>query len=87
MDLADAARRVVGAKQTLRAVERGEAQAVYLARDADQRVVRPIKEACERAGIPLVETASMEELGRICGIAVGAAAAAVLSVRGGWKGA
>ncbi|MBE3576796.1 MAG: ribosomal L7Ae/L30e/S12e/Gadd45 family protein [Limnochordales bacterium] len=87
MDLTDAARRVVGAKQTLRAVERGEAQTVYIARDADERVVRPIREACERAGVPVVEAESMEELGRICGIAVGAAAAAVLSARGGWKGA
>ncbi|HHV53931.1 MAG TPA: 50S ribosomal protein L7Ae-like protein [Firmicutes bacterium] len=86
MQLSDASGRVVGTKQTLRAVERGVARTVYLARDADQRILRPLREACAKAGVPVIEVESMAELGRQCGITVGAAAAAVLSLPGG-KGA
>ena len=70
-------RRVVGAKQVLRAIASGEALEAYLASDADPFVKRPIREACERAGVPLFEAGDMEALGRACGIAVGAAAAAL----------
>ena len=32
----------IGTKQTMKAVQKGTAQAVYVARDADDRVVEPL---------------------------------------------
>lgn len=78
LDLRDAGHRVVGAKQTLRAAETGRAQMVFVARDADQRVVAPVVEGARRRGVEVVVVETMIELGRMCGIEVGAAAAAIV---------
>lgn len=75
-DLKHPYRRVVGAKQTLKKVQAGQARAVYVADDADQGVVEAIVQAAEARGLPIHHVATMEELGRLCGIQVGAAAAA-----------
>lgn len=76
--LMSASRKVVGTKQSLRAVQKGEARVVYLAGDAEPRVVAPLYRLCEEKGIEVVAITSMEELGRACRIEVGAAAAAIL---------
>ena len=70
--------RAVGASQTVKAVRRGRARLVLVARDADRKVTDPVVRAAQEHGIPFAEVDSMRELGRACGIAVGAAAAAVL---------
>ena len=70
--------RVVGAKQTKRAVTDGRAAVVFLAGDADPRVTDPIRTLCEQQGVPVEQGSSMKELGLACGIAVGAAVAAAL---------
>ena len=68
--------KVVGAKQTKRALTGGKAVAVYLAEDADPRVTDAIRELSEQCSVPVHDVPSMKELGRACGIAVGAAVAA-----------
>jgi len=70
--------KVVGAKQVLKAIERDQAETVYVADDAEQRVVKPVIEQALLKHLPVEQVASMQELGRICGIKVGAAVAAVL---------
>ncbi len=70
--------KVVGAKQVRRAVENGSAQKVFLAADADPRVTEPISELCAQLGVAVETVPSMKELGRACGIAVGAAVTALL---------
>ncbi|HHV64524.1 MAG TPA: 50S ribosomal protein L7Ae-like protein [Peptococcaceae bacterium] len=70
--------RVVGIKQTGRALESGRVSKVYIAKDADSRVLQPILEMCKVKGVTVQEVASMAELGKACGIKVGAAAAAIL---------
>jgi len=70
--------RAVGTHQTAKAIQRGRAQVVFVAADADRRVVQGVIAAGREQGLELVEVGSMKELGRACGIAVGAAAAAVL---------
>jgi len=71
--------RAVGAKQTLRALHSGNAKVVYVAGDADQRVVRPVETlARSESGTEVVIIESMSRLGRLCGIEVGAACAAIL---------
>jgi large subunit ribosomal protein L7A len=51
---------------------------VYVARDADRRVTEPVLRAAQEMGVPVVEVASGKDLGRACGIAVAASAAAIL---------
>ncbi|HWQ61059.1 MAG TPA: ribosomal L7Ae/L30e/S12e/Gadd45 family protein [Negativicutes bacterium] len=74
------ARKVVGAKQTAKAVEKGQASLVFLAEDAESRVILPLREACFRAGVTVRTVPTMIELGKACGIEVGAAAVAVIRV-------
>ena len=76
--LTEAAKRVVGVKQTAKAVEKGTAALVFVAADADIRVSRPLLERCEAAGVEVITAETMQELGKACGIHVGAAVAAVL---------
>ena len=73
-----AARKVVGIKQSCKAVEKGTAQKVFIAADADERVLKPLLELCEEKAVMLVTVDSLQELGRLCGIQVGAAAVAWL---------
>lgn len=70
--------KVVGAKQTKRALTGGKAVTVYLAEDADPRVTEDIRELSRTCGVPVVDVPAMKELGQACGIAVGAAVAALV---------
>lgn len=72
---------VIGLKQTRRALEKEDVTQVYVARDADNRLLKPITEMCGKKRIDLKEFPSMIELGKACGIKVGAAVAAVLKNR------
>lgn len=71
-------RLVVGTKQLKKAVTAGRARYVYLAENADPGVVGPIEAMCTQRNIHITWISSMAELGRACGIEVGAAAAAVV---------
>lgn len=62
----------------MRAVERGHARVVYIAKDAEERIVVPLLRLCDERGIEVVRVDSMSELGRQCGIKVGAASAAII---------
>ena len=68
--------KVIGVKQSARAIRAGCASQVFLACDADRLLTDPIRGAC--GGLPLEEGYTMAQLGRACGIAVGAAVVAVL---------
>ena len=76
--LRSAEARAVGTNQTTKAITRGRAQVVYIAKDADRRVVEGVVAAAKGVSLEIVEVDSMREIGRACGIAVGAAAAAIL---------
>lgn len=73
-----AAARAVGTNQTAKAIARGQARVVFVAQDADRRITEPVLRAARERGLEVVEVPTMEQLGRACGIAVGAAAAAIL---------
>ena len=72
-----ARQRTVGVKQTVKAVQKGITKIVFVASDADPRVTRDIVKECQDKGVPVETVESMQLLGRACGIAVGAAAAAI----------
>ena len=70
--------KVAGVKQTRRALQDGRAKELFLARDADPGLTEPLAQLAGESGIPIQWVDSMRELGRACGIAVGAAVAAAL---------
>jgi len=72
-------KRVVGVKQTRRAIREGRAVRVYLAGDADPAITGPVRAECAAAGIPVEDGRTMAQLGRAFGIAVGASVAAELA--------
>lgn len=78
-DLINAHRKVVGTRQTAKAVESDKAVAVFLAGDADKKVIAPVVSACQEKGIGFYYVDSMAELGKACNIKVGAAMAAILA--------
>ena len=69
---------VVGSKQLRKAIQNGRARFVYLAKNADPAITDPLETMCGERNIRLAWVSSMTELGQVCGIEVGAAAAAVV---------
>ncbi len=76
--LVSARKKTVGTKQTQKAVEKGQARVVYVAKDAEERILSPLLRLCAEKGVEVVMVDSMCELGKRCGIKVGAASAAII---------
>ena len=76
--LTTASKKIVGFKQTKKAVETGQAELVYLAKDSDNHIFNPLVELCQQKHVPYEVIDTMLELGKACEIQVGAAAAAIL---------
>lgn len=76
--LKSAGTKVVGVKQTTKALQKGTVLAVFIAADAEERITLPTKEACERQGIACISAETMQVLGKACGIHAGASVAAIL---------
>lgn len=70
---------VVGAKQLRKALLSGRARSVFLAQNADPAITKPIEALCMENHVRCTWVPAMAELGRACGIDVGAAAAAVVA--------
>ena len=69
---------VVGAKQLRKALNSGAAKLVFLAENADPAITEPIEALCQLNSVNYAWVRSMTDLGRACGIEVGAAAAAAI---------
>lgn len=76
--LADPAKRVVGTKQLLRALDEGKIARAFVAADADLLLTKRVVDRCYAKDIPCVQVESMEKLGKECQIDVKAAAAGIL---------
>ena len=70
--------KVVGVKQSRRAIREGRAEKVLLAANADPALTGPIAQLCEERKISVENGFSMEELGKAAGIQVGAAVVTLL---------
>ena len=77
-DLKTAGAKVVGVKQTAKALQKMMASGVYIAADAEERITAPIKAECEKQNVDCLVVESMQVLGKACGIHAGASAAAIL---------
>ena len=69
---------VVGTKQLKKALLGGRAKRVYLAENADPAITEQLQELCRSSAVDVTWVATMADLGRACGIEVGAAAAAAV---------
>ena len=70
--------KVIGVKQSRRAIREGLAKRVFLADDADPVITDPVAESCNSAGIPVETGYTMAQLGQACRITVGASVVALL---------
>ncbi len=69
---------VVGTKQLRKALQNGRAKRVYLALNADPAITEPLEALCKQCNVAYDWVPSKSDLGRACGIEVGAAAAAAV---------
>lgn len=69
----------IGTKQATRMVELGKASEVFVAKDADPRITNKIVNLCKKCGVKVTYVDSMKQLGKACGIEVGAAMAAIVN--------
>ena len=67
--------KVVGTRRLLRAIGASEISVAYIARDADLYIVRQVRQACNDAGVRMIEVDTMKELGQACGVEVKTASA------------
>ena len=70
--------KVIGVKQSRRAIREGRAKQVFLAVDADPAITDPVAAGCSEAGIPVKTGYTMAQLGQACHITVGASVVAIL---------
>jgi large subunit ribosomal protein L7A len=77
--LTAAKKRTIGTKQTLKAVNADRTKVVFIAKDAQEHVVRDLINVCQEKGIEIIYVDSMQSLGKACGIEVGASSAAILN--------
>ncbi|XVH31913.1 50S ribosomal protein L7Ae [Haloferacaceae archaeon DSL9] len=68
-----------GTNETTKAVERGNAQLVYVAEDVSpEEIVMHLPELAEEKGIPVVFVETQDDVGHAAGLEVGSAAAAIV---------
>lgn len=78
LELNDSDRLKIGIKQSIRALNDDLAQTVYIAKDADGTLTEELVRLSEAKQVTVIYAESMKELGKACGIDVGAATAVVL---------
>ena len=67
-----------GTNETTKAIERGNADLVFVAEDVSpEEIVMHIPELSDEQGVPVVFVATQDEVGHAAGLEVGSAAAAI----------
>lgn len=70
--------KVIGAKQAAKALQKEQVKVLYVAKDAETRVIEPLEKVAHAKGVQVVRVPTMKELGSAFGIEVGASTAAIL---------
>ena len=68
---------IIGIKQAVKAMRAGQVTALFVASDADNWVIDPAILLAKEIGVPVHLVDSKKELGKACGIHVGAAVVAI----------
>lgn len=72
-------KKIVGMKQSIKAIKNGNAEIVYIAKDADDKIRNTIEELCKENEVKkIVYYDSMKQLGKEFGISVSASVACIL---------
>ena len=79
MDELRSSNRLVGVKQSKRAIKDGQVKRAFLALDAEERILQPLRELCAEQSVQVTEVDTMVGLGDACGIEIGAAVAVILN--------
>ncbi len=69
---------LIGMKQSTEAVRSGLVLKAYVASDAAPHIRQPFEELCKSQQIPMTYFDTKQQLGRTCGIDVGATCAVIL---------
>ncbi|MDX8363083.1 50S ribosomal protein L7ae-like protein [Cytobacillus sp. IB215316] len=69
---------IIGTKQTVKALKSEAVKEVIVAADADERIISKIMNVAKANDVPINKVDSMKQLGRACGIEVGAATVAII---------
>ena len=78
LDLFKTSKKVVGLKQSIKALENDTVSKVFIASDADERLIKTIIELCKTKSITVENVENMKVLGKACSIQVGAAVVCLL---------
>lgn len=70
--------KVVGVKQTAKALKNNLGCKLYVAKDADSKLLEPILKLAAGRSLEIIEIDTMKELGVLCGIDVSAATALII---------
>lgn len=71
-------KKVVGIKQTIKSIKNGEGRIVYIAKDCDAKLSLSVEKLAMEYSLKIIYVDTMKELGKLCGIDVGAACALIL---------
>lgn len=71
-------KKVVGIKQSIKAIKDSKVKALYVAEDAETRLTEPVVNLAKENSVEIHYVNTMKALGKLCGIDVGAAAAVLL---------
>ncbi len=72
-----ASKTIIGTKQAIKAIRAGQVKELVVALDAEARVTDPVIILAKEVGVPVNLVESKKELGKACGIHVGAAIVAI----------
>ncbi len=75
--------KLVGLKQSKKAIREGLASHAFIAQDAEERIKKPFIELCTENGVGYTLVETMQKLGEACRIDVPTAAAVLLRCKGG----
>lgn len=71
--------KVIGLKQTLRAIQQDKIEKIFYAADIEEHIIRKLSDACCDKNVPMIPARmDQKELGRLCQIEVGAAVVGLL---------
>ena len=68
-------KKVIGIKQSLKSMKNGLGDTLYIAKDADSKLIKPLIEYADENNINIQHIDTMKELGKMCGLQIESAAA------------
>ena len=71
-------KKVIGIKQSTKAIKNGQGKVLYVAKDANAKLISPIIQLAKEKNIKIVEIPTMKELGKMSSIDVKSAAVLTL---------